>query len=48
MIAVVDGLAIQWLLDPADTPSGEELVGALGTAIAVALDHGPDRRENLA
>ena len=48
MIAVVDGLALQWLLDPDDTPSGEELVAALGTAIALALDHRPDRREDLA
>ena len=48
MIAVVDGLALQWLLDRDNTPSGEELVAAMGTAIALALDHGADRREDLA
>jgi AcrR family transcriptional regulator len=48
MIAVVDGLALQWLLDPDETPSGEELVAALGTAIALALDHDTDRGEDLA
>jgi AcrR family transcriptional regulator len=48
MIAVVDGFALQWLLDPDDTPSGEELVAALGSAIALVRDHGADRGEDLA
>jgi AcrR family transcriptional regulator len=36
VIATIDGLALQWLLDPADTPSGEELANALAEVIAPA------------
>ena len=32
-IALCDGLLVQWLLDPDATPSGEQLVTALGTAL---------------
>ena len=34
IIAVFDGLAVQSRLAPEDTPSGDELVSALGVAIA--------------
>lgn len=30
VIAVCDGLAMQWLLDPVNTPTGEELLSGLG------------------
>lgn len=30
VVAVFDGLSMQWLLDPADTPTGEQLVAGLG------------------
>jgi hypothetical protein len=30
-------LVLQWLLDLAETPSGEELVGSLGAALGAAL-----------
>lgn len=30
VIAVCDGLAMQWLLDPEHSPTGEELLGGLG------------------
>jgi AcrR family transcriptional regulator len=38
LIAVYDGFALQWLLDPKDTPSGEQLTSALGAALAAALE----------
>jgi transcriptional regulator BetI-like protein len=28
LLAVCDGLVLQWLLDPAETRTGEELVGS--------------------
>jgi AcrR family transcriptional regulator len=37
LIAVFDGLAVQSRLAPEDTPTGDELVGALGAALASAL-----------
>jgi AcrR family transcriptional regulator len=37
LIAVSDGLMLQWLLDPEETPSGEELVATLGVALDAAL-----------
>lgn len=37
IIAVFDGLAVQYRMSPEDAPSGEELVGALLAARAVAL-----------
>src|SRR4051794_14384829 len=37
LIAVCDGLVLQWLLDPAETPSGEELISSLGSALSRAL-----------
>jgi AcrR family transcriptional regulator len=36
-IALCDGLLVQWLLDPDATPSGEQLVGALGTALGSSV-----------
>jgi hypothetical protein len=41
LIAVFDGLAVQSRMAPEDTPSGDELVGALVAARAVALEHNP-------
>jgi len=35
-IAIVDGLALQWLLDPNDTPSGDQLSSALADVIGPA------------
>ncbi len=40
-MAVCDGLAIQYLLDPERTPSGDELVAALGGALAYSLRERP-------
>ena len=40
LIAVCDGLVVQWLLDPTQTPSGEELVASLGAALNAALPTG--------
>ena len=37
LIAIADGFMIQFLVDPARSPSGEELVRALGAAIAGLL-----------
>lgn len=37
LIAVSDGLVIQYLLSPEATPTGEELVTVLGTALAAAM-----------
>ena len=37
LIAVCDGLVMQWLLDPTEVPSGERLVGSLGAALNLAL-----------
>ncbi len=37
MIAVCDGLLLQWLVDPDRAPSGEELTAGLAAALPVAL-----------
>jgi AcrR family transcriptional regulator len=37
LIAVCDGLVLQWLLDPEETPSGEQLVSSLNSALARAM-----------
>ena len=41
LMAAFDGLVVQWLLEPADTPSGEDLVTALAETMAVALEQRP-------
>jgi AcrR family transcriptional regulator len=41
LIAVCDGLVLQWLLDPGETPSGEELASSLGSALGQALQEAP-------
>jgi AcrR family transcriptional regulator len=41
LIAVCDGLVLQWLLDPAETPSGEELISSLGPALSQSLQIAP-------
>ncbi len=41
LIAVCDGLVLQWLLDPDETPSGEELISSLTAALARALPQTP-------
>ena len=40
LIAVCDGLVLQWLVDPDGTPSGETLISSLGSALAQALERG--------
>jgi AcrR family transcriptional regulator len=37
LVAVNDGFVIQWLLSPEDTPTGEQLIAALGSALAAAM-----------
>jgi AcrR family transcriptional regulator len=39
-IALGDGLLVQWLLDPANTPSAAELVDALSAVLPAARDNG--------
>jgi AcrR family transcriptional regulator len=41
LIAVCDGLLLQWILDPEKTPSGEELISSLGSALSQALKQTP-------
>jgi AcrR family transcriptional regulator len=41
LIAVCDGLVLQWLLEPEQTPSGEELISSLGSALGQALRQAP-------
>jgi AcrR family transcriptional regulator len=41
LIAVCDGFVLQYLLDPERTPTGEELVDALGAALEAALSATP-------
>ena len=41
LIAVYDGFALQWLVDPDEAPSGEQLVSALGAALAAAMERAP-------
>jgi AcrR family transcriptional regulator len=36
VIAVIDGLALQWLIDPERAPTGEELAGALDSILLTA------------
>jgi AcrR family transcriptional regulator len=38
LIAIHDGFMVQFLVDPAGTPSGEQLTTALGMALAAALE----------
>jgi AcrR family transcriptional regulator len=44
LIAVCDGLVMQWLLDPEGTPTGEQLISSLGSALARALETTPAQR----
>jgi AcrR family transcriptional regulator len=41
LIAVCDGLVLQWLLDPEEAPTGEELSSSLGSALTLALRSAP-------
>jgi AcrR family transcriptional regulator len=41
LIAVCDGLVLQWLLDPAEIPTGDELISSLGAALSQALQVAP-------
>jgi AcrR family transcriptional regulator len=41
LIAVCDGLVLQWLLDPEETPTGEQLVSSLGSALTRAMEKTP-------
>lgn len=38
LMAVFDGLVLQWLLEPAETPSGDELVTSLADTMALMLE----------
>ena len=40
LLAVADGFMLQDLIEPGQTPSGDELVEALGAAVAIALARG--------
>jgi AcrR family transcriptional regulator len=44
LIAVCDGLVLQWLLDPDQTPGGDELVSSVGAALARAVGTPPQSR----
>jgi AcrR family transcriptional regulator len=44
LIAVCDGLILQWLLDPEQTPSGEQLASSLGAALGRAMTQAPLER----
>jgi hypothetical protein len=41
IIAVFDGLAVQFRMAPEETPTGEQFVGALAAARAAALEESP-------
>jgi AcrR family transcriptional regulator len=41
LIAVCDGLVLQWLLDPNETPTGQELASSLGATLERALQQKP-------
>ncbi len=41
LIAVFDGLAVQFRIAPEDTPTGEQLVAALAAAAGAALEPDP-------
>jgi AcrR family transcriptional regulator len=43
LIAIFDGLLIQYLLDPSDTPKGDELVEALADWMALAIERDSSR-----
>jgi len=38
LIAVCDGLVLQWLLDPEDTPGADQLITSLGVALSQAFE----------
>jgi AcrR family transcriptional regulator len=42
LIAVCDGLVVQWLLDPDETPTGDQLISSLGAALTQALQKDGD------
>jgi hypothetical protein len=48
LIAVFDGLAIQFRMSPEDTPSGEELVSALAAAGGAARQQAQDLESSAA
>jgi AcrR family transcriptional regulator len=37
LMATLDGLVLQWLLEPSDTPAGDDLVHALAATMAIVL-----------
>lgn len=41
LMATLDGLVLQWLLEPGATPGGDELVRALAHVMAAALERSP-------
>ena len=44
LIACFDGLLLQWLIDPLDTPDADALVDALADTMRLALKQQPSRR----
>jgi AcrR family transcriptional regulator len=38
LMAVCDGFVLQWLLDPEETPSADELIASLGSALNLSLE----------
>jgi AcrR family transcriptional regulator len=48
LLAMLDGLVFQWLLEPGDVPSGEELVEALAEWMNLALEQETASRQSAA
>ena len=42
IIAVFDGFAVQFRLDPEDTPTGDQLISALSAALTTVLEQSPE------
>ena len=47
LIAALDGLVLQWLLEPADTPRGDELVASMAEWMSLALEQDPVHGSDL-
>ena len=42
VLALFDGLVLQWLLDPDETPTGEELIDSLVRTMTLILEPNPE------
>jgi AcrR family transcriptional regulator len=38
LVSICDGLTLQWLLDPENTPTGDQLATSLGSALVIAME----------